>query len=200
MSSRTYKVSETASFLRTSEAFGGFSNMHAGFPFKVGEIDIPSTENYYQAMRFPRIPDFQRRIISEPKPMLSKRMTYSRVKDSRKDWFDVNIALMRHSLRLKYGHHPDEIQELFKQADGKPIVEISSRDDFWGTFRKGEVLVGQNILGRLWMELRDEVKDHDPAEPFIVMAPDIPDLILCGFQVETFTPQRVMADQPSLLL
>jgi len=193
--SRTYIQSEVAAFLRTSDPYGALSNMHGGFPLRVAGCAVPATENYYQAMRFPHLPDFQAQILAEPHPVKAKRFAYTRSKETRGDWYDVNVALMRHSLRLRYGHHPEEMAELFAKTEGVPIVEISNRDNFWGTFNENGILRGQNVLGRLWMELRQEVADHDPATPFEVAASNIPDLLLCGRQVTTFTPEPVRKAQ-----
>ncbi len=192
---RTYIHSEVAAFLRTSDPFGALSNMHAGFPMRVADLDVPATENYYQAMRFPHLPEFQAQILAESHPVKAKRFAYTRSKETRSDWYDVNIALMRHSLRLRYAHHPVAMAAVFAKTKGMPIVEISSRDDFWGTFNENGILRGQNILGRLSMELRQEVAGHDPETPFEVQAPEIPDLFLCGRKVETFTPEPVRIAQ-----
>ena len=195
--SRTYIQAEVAAFLRTSDTFGAFSNMHSGFALRVVDHHVPATENYYQAMRFPHLPGFQAEILAQPHPVKAKRLAYTRSKETRADWYDVNIPLMRHSLRLRYGHHPDEMAELFAKTKDIPIVEISNRDNFWGTFNKNGILRGENILGRLWMELRQEVADHDPTAPFEVAAPKIPDLVLCGREVATFTPEPVRKAQAS---
>jgi len=195
--SRTYIQNEVAAFLRTSDAYGAFSNMHAGFALRVVDLHVPATENYYQAMRFPHLPKFQAEILAEPHPVKAKRLAYTRSQETRADWYDVNVSLMRHSLRLRYGHHPEEMSELFAKTKEVPIVEISSRDNFWGTFNENGILRGENILGRLWMELRQEVADHDPTTPFEVAAPKIPELTLCGRQVTTFTPEPVRRAQAS---
>jgi N-glycosidase YbiA len=194
---RTYIQAEVSAFLRTSDAFGGLSNMHAGYPITVAGIAVPSTENYYQAMRYPHLPDFQAEILAEPRPVPAKRLAYTRVAETRSDWQKVNITLMRHAMRLRYGHHPHAMQEIFERTAGSPIVEISSRDDFWGTFAKEGLLTGKNVLGRLYMELREEVAEHDPDTPFEVAAPDIADLTLCGRQITTFTPEAMRPAQAS---
>jgi len=195
--SRTYIQNEVAAFLRTTDPYGALSNMHAGFPLRVVDLGVPATENYYQAMRFPHLPDFQAKILAEPHPVKAKRLAYTRSNETRVDWYDVNVSLMRHSLRLRYGHHPEEMSDLFAKTNGMPIVEISSRDNFWGTLNENGILRGENVLGRLWMELRQEVADHDPTTPFEVAAPKISDLILCGREVATFTPEPVRKAQAS---
>ena len=41
-------------------------------------------------------------------------------------------------------------------TQGKYIVEVSRKDTFWGTKRANESLIGQNILGKLWMRIREQ--------------------------------------------
>ena len=45
----------------------------------------------------------------------------------------------------------------------RPIVEVSTRDPWWGARPVAERYEGSNVLGRLWMELRQHVRDGDPA-------------------------------------
>ena len=62
---RIYKRSESIVFRKTKEAFGGLSNMAPGFPIKIGEIEIGTSEALYQACRFPHSEDIQRMIIEQ---------------------------------------------------------------------------------------------------------------------------------------
>lgn len=158
---RSYREDEVAAFFRTSDRFGAFSNMARGFPLSVQGINVPSSEALYQALRFPHLPDFQAEILAQDSPILSKRHAYTRVSETRADWMEVNVAAMRYVLRLKWACHPDRIGALMRETEGRPIVEISSRDSFWGTKRDGNILTGSNVLGRLLMELRLSVLDHD---------------------------------------
>jgi type I restriction enzyme, S subunit len=177
---RLYDEAAAAAFLRTSDRFGAFSNMASGFPLHLGEIEIPSSEALYQALRFPHLPDFQAEILAQRTPILSKRHAYTRVSESRPDWHEVNVAVMRFSLKVKFACHPERIRTLMEETGERPIVEISSRDDFWGAFRRDGNLVGRNVLGRLLMELRLFVLDHRPGDPVEVSADRIPDPRLLG--------------------
>jgi len=64
-------------------------------------------------------------------------------------------------------------------------VEDSSRDDFWGAKPiAGGLLAGENQLGRLLMELRDELR-REPDALQVVPPPLIPDFLLLGQTVES---------------
>lgn len=185
---RRYKLDEAAAFRNTRETFGAFHNPAAGFPLIVEGIEIGSSEAYYQAMRFPDAPDIQRAVLAETVPIQSKRKAYEFLEVSRDDWFSVNVAVMRHALRLKLSQHRTTMLGLFERSAGMPIVEVSTRDAFWGAKPEADgIAVGQNVLGRLWMELRQELELDPHAYLEGVEAPDFPGFTLLGRKI-SFTP------------
>ena len=66
---------------------------------------------------------------------------------------------MRWALRLKREANPAEIDALLAATRDRPIVGVSTRDPWWGARPVADLYEGRNVLGRLWMELRD----GDPA-------------------------------------
>jgi hypothetical protein len=66
---------------------------------------------------------------------------------------------MRWCLRVKLVQNWEKFGQLLLQTGDKPIVEDSSKDDFWGAIpTEDNQLVGANVLGRLLMELREHLK------------------------------------------
>lgn len=63
---------------------------------------------------------------------------------------------MRWVLRQKLQHPP--FQRVLLETGDRPIVELSYKDQFWGAKPEGHLLVGVNALGRLLMELRQEIR------------------------------------------
>lgn len=189
---RTYNPQEVAAFLRVRERFGPFSNMASGFPISAGGAEIGSSEALYQALRFPHLPDFQREIIDQPAPILAKRHAYTRVAQTRPDWDAVKVNVMRYVLRAKFGTAQGDLLDLLRGTGEAPIVEISQRDDFWGARPVNGALVGRNVLGRLLMELRAELRPHPSGSPLLV-EPRFPDPILLGRRIG---PDRVGPEHP----
>lgn len=70
----------------------------------------------------------------------------------RDDWDSVKVGIMRMILREKAFQHEYVYRKLLATGD-RELVENSWRDDFWGW---GPNRDGQNMLGKLWMELRTE--------------------------------------------
>lgn len=190
---RTYSRSNCAVFKKTKEEYGGLSNMSGGFPVKVNSISIRTSEALYQACRFPHLPEIQRLIIDEKSPMAAKMKGKPYRVDSRSDWDQVRVKIMRWCLRVKLACNWFDFGSLLHATGNKPIVEESRRDRFWGavTDREG-TLVGNNVLGRLLMELREELKSEDITNLEIVKQPKINDFLLFDEPIsEIYADQEV---------
>jgi type I restriction enzyme, S subunit len=183
---RTYERAKSIVFLKTKEAFGGLSNMAGGFPLRVNGIRIFSSEALYQACRFPHLPDVQRVVLGEPSPMTAKMKSKPYRKDSRPDWDQVRVRIMRWCLRVKLVQHWKSFGELLLETGDKSIVEESHKDEFWGAKPADQsTLVGMNVLGRLLMELREELKSERRDNLLKVEPLQIPDFLLMGQAIQT---------------
>ncbi|MDJ0846471.1 NADAR family protein [Crocosphaera sp.] len=159
---RTYKRQECITFRKTSEPFGGLSNMAGGYPICINGIKILTSEALYQACRFPHIPDVQKLIISQKSPMTAKMKSKPYRHQSRPDWDNIRVTVMRWCLRVKLIQNWEKFGQLLLATEDKAIVEDSRKDSFWGAIPEDEItLTGMNVLGRLLMELREFLK-KDP--------------------------------------
>lgn len=73
----------------------------------------------------------------------------------RKDWNSIKLGIMKEILRAKVEQHPYVKKKLLESGD-KEIIENSWRDSYWGW---GPNKDGENNLGKLWMEIRREIKE-----------------------------------------
>jgi putative DNA methylase len=182
---RDYERPEAVVFLRTKEAFGGLSNMAAGFPLQINGVRIATSEALYQACRFPHLPEVQRLIIEQNSPMTAKMKSKPYRSDSRPDWDRVRVKIMRWCLRVKLAQNYASFARLLLSTGERPIVEESRKDDFWGAKpREGERLIGMNVLGRLLMELREEVRNQDQRKLTEVLPLNISDFLLFSQPIE----------------
>jgi ribA/ribD-fused uncharacterized protein len=178
---RTYQRSECVVFCKTKEEFGGLSNMAAGFSLEIIRIYISTSEALYQACRFPHRPDIQRLIIGQFSPMTAKLKSKPYQSDSRQDWYQVRVKIMRWCLGVKLAQNWSKFSELLLRTGDCPIVEESHKDDFWGAKSMDEqTLVGTNALGRLLMELRERIKNSSQESLTHVEPLPIPDFFLDG--------------------
>ena len=75
----------------------------------------------------------------------------------RADWHDIKLGIMEELLRLKIEQNP-YVKKKLLQTEDYLIVEDSPKDSFWGW---GPNRDGVNQLGKLWMKLRDEIRDKE---------------------------------------
>lgn len=187
---RTYVRSEVVVVYKTKEAFGGLSNMASGYPLQINGVRILTSEALYQACRFPHMPEVQQEIIGQHSPMTAKMKSKSHRKASRPDWDEVRHMVMRWCLRVKLAQNYEEFGRLLLSTGNKSIVEQSRKDDFWGAKladETGDILVGQNILGRLLMELREKLKVDVVGALKSVPPLGIPDFMLLGKPIGSVT-------------
>ncbi|HEY4583104.1 MAG TPA: NADAR family protein [Lysobacter sp.] len=194
---RTYSRADAVVVYKTKESFGGLSNMAAGYPLNIHGVRVHTTEALYQACRYPHLPDVQKEIIGQHSPMTAKMKSKPHRKDSRPDWEEVRYKVMRWCLRVKLAQHYDEFGRLLLATRDRPIVEQSRKDDYWGAKvvdEVGETLVGQNVLGRLLMELREVLKADTDGGLKIVPPLSIPDFLLLGKPIGEVTSRTRGSD------
>ncbi|MFP4027932.1 MAG: NADAR domain-containing protein [Candidatus Brocadiia bacterium] len=183
---RKYNCNKCVSFRKTREEFGGLSNMAGGYPLCVNGVRIRSSEALYQACRFPYRPDVQELIIEQKSPMTAKMVSKPHREDTRSDWLKVRVSVMRWALRVKLAMHFEKFGGLLLATGERPIVEDSRRDDFWGAVKQEDgIFVGMNVLGRLLMELREQLKELESSTLRIVEPLSIPDFLLFGKPIRT---------------
>jgi len=139
-------------FYRVNEPFGEFSNF-ARFPFEADGEHWPTSEHYFQAQKFAgTIHEEQVRLASSASE--AARIGRDRNLPMRADWEDVKLEAMRSALRHKFDSHPHLVRLLLSTGD-EEIIEETSDDYYWGC---GTNRHGQNMLGKLLMELRATYK------------------------------------------
>lgn len=195
---RAYSRKDSVVFLKTDEPFGGLSNMAGRYPIHVNGIRILTSEALYQVCRFPHLPEVQRMIIGQNSPMTAKMRSKPYRKDSRSDWDQVRVRIMRWCLRMKLANNWSTFSELLLRTGDRSIVEESRKDDFWGAkpSEDASTLVGMNVLGRLLMELREQVRLQGREAALDVAPPPIPQFLLLGrpIDVTSGSPPPLSAD------
>lgn len=168
---KEYISAECNVFCRVRDPWGDFSNLHFGYPLQLGDLKIVSSETLYQALRFSDHPEIQKKVLETTKPMASKIVAYlpEHLPHTIEGWTEgLNVQAMRSSIRLKTFLHSARMLALFAQSAERPIVELSTRDDFWGAKpQPNGLLVGRNGLGRLWGETRHMAR-FSPKETWLM--------------------------------
>jgi ribA/ribD-fused uncharacterized protein len=143
------------------EPFGDLGNMSAQ-EVKYRGMDFKTSEHLFQWLRFEGHPKVQQKIFHRKSPMTVKMTAKSFRHLLDKPDSDVDLKIMRRCLRLKMDQH-EEIKNLLQSTGHKMIVEDCSarpRGDsfYWGLANINGQWVGENWLGKLWMELREKIK------------------------------------------
>lgn len=184
LAERIYKFdSDLAVFKKTHEAWGEYSNMASGFPIVINNTLVRSSEALYQALKFTNFPEIQLKIISEKSPMTAKMVGKPYKEMIRTDFEDIKIRLMKWCVRAKLISNYERFKHLLLESNNKIIVEESRRDSFWGAKRDMDgSLIGVNVLGRILMELREELKVGRELE--VLGRLDIPNFLFLGEPIQ----------------
>lgn len=140
--------------------FSAFNVMWQGLCFD-------TSEHLYHWLKFATSPDGMSAkpeladdILNAPSAHAAFKLAELYRAHRRSDWDDVKVDFMREILRAKAAQH-EYVHRKLLATGNRELVENSWRDDFWGWGPNRE---GQNMLGRLWMEIRAELRaetSHD---------------------------------------
>ena len=161
---RIYIKQQACGFRFTKAAWGAFSNFQPlAVPIVAGPWSFGTAEAAYQACKFPARPDVQRRIAEAPTARDATAIGRTPGLGIDPGWNVQRVDVMRCVLRLKREANAAEIDSVLAATGERPIVEVSTRDPWWGARPVVDRYEGHNVLGRLWMELRQHIREGDPA-------------------------------------
>lgn len=125
-------------------------------PFQVswrGKL-YPTSEHAYQAAHFFETnPELSERIRLAKSPREASDMANENAHLEDPDWQSKKLEIMREIVRTKLEQHP-YVRQILMESGDRPIVEMNDADEFWGW---GKTHDGQNHLGKIWMELREQI-------------------------------------------
>jgi ribA/ribD-fused uncharacterized protein len=96
-------------------------------------------------------PEVAIQILEAGSPWAAKQIAIENKDKVGKDWAVINVAIMEELVRAKLEQHKD-VQEALARTGSREIIEASPFDYFWGSGEDGS---GKNMLGKIWMRLRD---------------------------------------------
>ena len=161
---RIYARTEVCGFRFANAAWGELSNFFPlAVPITAGPWTFSTSEALYQAAKFAARPDVQRRIAEAPTPREAAAIGRTPGLGIDPDWNAQRVDAMRWVLRCKREANAAQIDAVIAATADRPIVEVSARDPWWGARPVADRYEGRNVLGRLWMELRQQLRDSHPA-------------------------------------
>lgn len=115
-------------------------------------VEYMTAEHAYQATKFDDA-TMREKIRNAPSAFLAHE--WAQAKEGRKpNWEENKVSVMKEVMRAKALQHEDVRAALLSTED-RMIEKNHPLDIFWGT---GEDGTGENIMGKIWMEIRDEIK------------------------------------------
>ena len=172
---KTIQINECVVFSKTKEAFGGFSNMSMEYPLEVNGMVFPTSEHFYQCMKYVDHPEVQREILGERNPLLMKNKQKKHRELIRKDWEDLKEIIMEVTVHLKLVTHWVKFGNLLMESGTKEIVERSKKDSFWGMIPQvsnPDLLVGENKLGLILSRFRELIRTEGTRGELVNWIPD----------------------------
>ena len=161
---RIYTRDQACGFRLSRAEWGAFSNFQPlAVPIAAGPWTFATSEHAYQACKFPARPNIQQRIAEAPTAREAAAIGRTPGLGLDPGWNAQRVDVMRWVLRLKREANQAEIDAVLAATGDRPIVAVSTRDPWWGAQPVADRYEGRNALGRLWMELRQQLRDHDPA-------------------------------------
>lgn len=157
-----YNRDDVIVFCKTKEQWGAFSNMCGGFPIvdKNG-VEWKTSEHWYQAQYFAAHPHLMEELRKIASPMAAKMFRKKNKEFQDPDWMQKRDEIMLTAVVMKYEQHKEHFSKMLIETNGKPIVELSHKDDYWGAKLSYDdmtgkwILKGCNKLGLIWSTLRD---------------------------------------------
>ena len=161
---RVYARDRVCPFRFTRSPWGQLSNFcPLAVPIAAGPWLFATSEAVYQAGKFPARPGVQQRIAEAPTAREAAAIGRTPGLGIDPGWNAQRVDVMRWVLRLKREANAAEIDAVLAATGERPIVEVSTRDPWWGAKPVADRYEGHNVLGRLWMELRQHLCEADPA-------------------------------------
>jgi ribA/ribD-fused uncharacterized protein len=123
----------------------------------------PTSEHAYQASKFP-VSGILWSVVALATSAHQAMVLARNNKDSQwPDWEHRKRAVMKDIVRAKLEQHP-YIQQKLLETGKRQLIEVSPVDSFWGWGPKKK---GRNELGKIWMELREELRAHATANEML---------------------------------
>jgi ribA/ribD-fused uncharacterized protein len=160
-------------FTKVNLPYGWLGNM-SPYPVEYKSKKYRTTEALFQCMHFENYPQVQEEIMAQTSPMAAKKVSKNyrhllAIDDNNMREMEKRIGIriewMRLCLTLKLDQHTELKEALLLTEDAIIIEDSSNRPNesglLWGAAFKNGEWIGQNMLGRLWMEQRDKLKKEN---------------------------------------
>jgi len=122
-------------------------------PIVFEDREFPTGEHAYQFAKF-RDKDTREWALNAPKPHLLSILCHGLFSwDIVPNWGEIKVDRMYNVLRAKFSDNI--LRQKLLDTGNSILIENSKTDSFWGIGKKGK---GKNMLGKLLMKVREEIR------------------------------------------
>lgn len=116
-----------------------------------------TSEHAYHWEKFPgaALAELRTMITNAPSAHEAFKIAERNKQFRRRDWDGIKVQTMRGILLAKVSQH-EYVRRKLEATGDRELIEDSWRDDFWGW---GPNRDGQNMLGKLWMDIRQQIRE-----------------------------------------
>lgn len=134
--------------------FSNFSSFQVEWRGKLWQ----TSEHAYQAAHFfDTAPELSIEIFNCHSAHETYKIAKANADKAPSNWEEIKVGIMKDIVKCKLEQNPYIMKKLLQTGDMQ-IVEDSPYDDCWGW---GANKNGRNELGKIWMKLREEVKNKN---------------------------------------
>jgi len=148
-------------FTKVKLPYGWLGNM-SRYPVTYEGVEYRTTEALFQALRFREYPEVAEEIRAQKSPMAAK-LTAKKYMEFADAGEEIDNQRMLMCLKLKLEQHPELVQMLLDTGAATIIEDCTNRDRgsarYWGAVLVNGVWEGKNVLGNMWMHLREKLRN-----------------------------------------
>lgn len=139
------------------EIFAIYFSPYSAHALEIDGVVYSTVEHAYQCMRY-RDPKIIGEILTARSPVKAWETSCKYKHSQIPDFKERKLEVMKGLMRLKVEQHEEVRKALLDSGNLKIVKHISTYppgDGFWDDGERGE---GLNHMGRMWMEIREELK------------------------------------------
>lgn len=118
--------------------------------------DFDTSEAAYHWAKFPDSRDIRKKVLLANSAHAAFKVAEQFRAERRPDWDAAKVDIMRAILCAKADQHEYVRRKLLATGE-RELIENSWRDNYWGW---GPGRDGQNMLGKLWMQVRLDLRSR----------------------------------------
>ena len=125
-------------------------------PFVLGGKSYDTVEHYFQSMKTIDL-TVRESIRKSGHPRFAKK--FGRQAPLRSNWEEIKYSVMYNAVKAKFEQNL-ELAKLLKETAPAYLIEGNTwHDSIWGNCKcsKCKDIIGQNLLGKILMRIRDEI-------------------------------------------